>query len=505
MGQGTRLILFIFFTFLIIFSWSAIVSKIYHIENQGLTKETLSPSLVSSEDLAKKTPATIPPSLPYLLDLPLLRVHFDLTSATIEAVELKNYQNYLFNLNQGLFFGQKESIYEKTSQTPYSLVFTAKDLEKQITKEFIFSNSNYTIDLNIEIQNLSNLNLDLNNFSFILGNLDFKRKSNYLRILPDVTIATQEKPLRFNGRNNVSISRVKFLGLRDQYGCVIIEPKEANYTAFIQKINHSSQVGLKLAAKTLLPQEKISLKFRIYLGPQDLQIINQVNPAYTVVMYLSFFEFIIQIILGILTFFYKLVHNWGIAIIFLSIFIYFLLFPLSLKQFRSMKQMQTLQPMIEELKRKYKDEPQKLNKEILRLYQTYKINPLGGCLPLILQIPIFIALYQGLMRLIALKGASFLWIKDLSRPDNLFTFFFAGNKIEINILPILMALGMFFQQKFSLRLSSSSNPEQQKFILVLLPLLFGLFFYSLPAGLVLYWFMNSLLMLVYQFRLQKTK
>jgi len=178
-----------------------------------------------------------------------------------------------------------------------------------------------------------------------------------------------------------------------------------------------------------------------------------------------------------------------------------------MKQMRSMKQMQVLQPRIEELRKIYKDNPQKLNTEIMGLYREYKVNPLSGCLPLILQMPIFFALYQVLLRSVGFKGAKFLWIKDLSLPDRLFilpaTIPFLGN--EINLLPILMTIGMFIQQKFSMATSSTGSAEQQKFMMILFPLMFGFIFYHMPSGLVLYWFINSTLMLFYQLRISRQK
>lgn len=171
-----------------------------------------------------------------------------------------------------------------------------------------------------------------------------------------------------------------------------------------------------------------------------------------------------------------------------------------------MKEMQKLQPYIEELRKQHKDNPQKLNKEIMELYREHKVNPLGGCLPLILQMPIFFALYQALMRSVALKGAKFLWIKDLSEPDKLFLLPFPQPFDSLNILPILMMIGMFVQQKISApATASSSTAEQQKLMLLIMPLMFGFIFYSMPAGLVLYWFINSTLMLLYQLRISKRK
>ena len=254
----------------------------------------------------------------------------------------------------------------------------------------------------------------------------------------------------------------------------------------------------------LAPGKTAQEKFRIYLGPQELRTISRIQPEWTIVMHYGTFNFIAQILLQLLEFIHHLVPNWGAVIIILSIFIYLLLYPLTLKQMRSMKEMQALQPRIEELRKTHKDNPQRLNKEIMELYREHKVNPFGGCLPLILQIPIFFALYQVLMRSVALKGAKFLWIKDLSQPDRLFIFPKAlpifGN--EINILPIIMAIGMFIQQKVSLAsAASSTSAEQQKFMQIFFPIMFGIIFYKMPSGLVLYWFINSSLMLFYQWQI----
>ncbi len=223
--------------------------------------------------------------------------------------------------------------------------------------------------------------------------------------------------------------------------------------------------------------------------------------------YFGTFDFIAQLLLQLLGFFYSLVHNWGLAIIILSIVVYFLLFPLSIKQMRSMKEMQLLQPKIEALRKELKDNPQKLNKEIMELYKEHKVNPLGGCLPLLLQMPIFFALYQALIRSVALRGAHFLWIKDLSSPDKVFVFKgsipFLGN--QVNILPILMAIGMFVQQKISMAKAAGEAAQQQQMMSIIMPIMFGVIFYQMPSGLVLYWFVNSLLMLWYQFRINSQK
>jgi YidC/Oxa1 family membrane protein insertase len=148
----------------------------------------------------------------------------------------------------------------------------------------------------------------------------------------------------------------------------------------------------------------------------------------------------------------------------------------------------------------------------MELYKKYKVNPFGGCLPMLLQMPIFIALYQALIRAIELKNAKFLWIADLSNPDKAFllpTKSVVGTNIPINILPILMAITMFLQQKFSNPHSNVIDKEdvmqqQQKMMAVLMPVMFGVIFYNMPSGLVLYWFINTLIMFFQQIRMAKS-
>jgi YidC/Oxa1 family membrane protein insertase len=324
----------------------------------------------------------------------------------------------------------------------------------------------------------------------------------------DVTVALAEKTLHVNGQKEALFEEVQFVGFRDRYFCVIAQPESDKWQGSIKTISpKKTEVCLRLKELTILPGEQVREKFRIYLGPQELKYIARVKPEWSAIIYYGTFDLIGHLLLQLLDILFKLVHNWGWVIIGLSVLIYFLLFPLSLKQMRSMKQMQALQPVIAELRNKHKDNPQKLNKEIMELYRLNKVNPFAGCLPMVLQIPVFFALYQVLIRSVALKGAKFLWIKDLSEPDRLLMLQVSLPvlKNEINILPILMAIGMFMQQKITMKSTGGESAEQQKMMLIIMPVMFGFIFYGMPSGLVLYWFINSSLMLAYQFRINRTK
>ncbi len=437
---------------------------------------------------------------------PKTEIIFSESKAAVKEVIFKDYQNYHFSLQSGFFLAEENLNFHQENLTVDTLTFVAEDKNKKIIKEFNFNRSNYLLELNLTVQNLSNLRLDIN-LPLVLGRINFAGDPTQARF-KDVIVFAQEKALHPQPRKSAEFSAVKFFGLRDRYFCALIEPTQTQHSAFLKKINpQESELGMDLAILNLAPGEQWQEKFSIYLGPQELRLLSAAKSDWQAIMYYGTFDFIAQILLQLLEFMYRLVHNWGWVIVILSLLIYFILFPLTLKQMRSMKEMQAVQPKVEELRRIYKDNPQKLNKEIMEIYREHKVNPLGGCLPLILQLPIFFALYQVLMRSVALKGANFLWIKDLSEPDRLFllpvSLPILGN--EINLLPILMTIGMFIQQKSSMVSSTTTAAEQQKIMLIVFPLMFGFIFYRMPAGLVLYWFINSTLMLVYQLRIRRSK
>lgn len=493
-----RTFLAIALSMLILVFWSVLVPK---------PRPPLPPTATQQPE--KIATVAIPETLPDQAVLKFNQEEFETVfveaQAAIKEVIFKDYQSWGFHLGQGFLLLEPSLNFRQDSRkAKHSLSFTASDNFWRITKRFLFHNSSYTIELDIEIQNVSSQTLPLN-LALSLGALNFSRNQAEARF-QDVTVGLPDKPLHPNVRKDLSVPNVNFLALRDRYFCSIIEPlAENNYTAFIKKINpQESEIGLAAPETTLAAGQKIIRRFRIYLGPQELHRINQIEPAWSAVMYYGTFNFIAHILQRLLEFFYGLVHNWGLAIIILSVLIYFVLFPLSLKQMRSMKAMQALQPRLEELKKAHKDNPQKLNKEIMELYREHKVNPLGGCLPMILQIPIFFALYQTLIRSIALKGAKFLWIKDLSKPDSLVSLPASLPIKEINLLPILMTASMIIQQKItSANVAGGSSSEQQKLMLILMPLMFLFIFYGMPAGLVLYWLVNSTLMLAYQFKINR--
>ena len=237
--------------------------------------------------------------------------------------------------------------------------------------------------------------------------------------------------------------------------------------------------------------------FKIYIGPLDYSILKSQNVHLEKVMSFgwSFIQPFSIAFLYALQFLYRIVQNYGWAIVIFSILIKVALYPLTKKSYDSMKQMQQLQPKLKALQEKYKGEPQKLNAETMKLYKTHGINPMSGCLPLIIQMPILFALFNVFRTTIMFRQADFLGvIKDLSRPDHIIPM---GQSISINVLPILMGITMFIQQK-----KTVTDPKQ-KFMSYFMSIFMIYIFYNLSAGLNLYYFMFNILTIAQELIIKK--
>ena len=216
------------------------------------------------------------------------------------------------------------------------------------------------------------------------------------------------------------------------------------------------------------------------------------------------FDFIAKPCVWLMNFIYRFIPNYGVAIIFLTIMTKLILWPLGTKSYKSMSEMKKLQPLMAELKEKYKNDKKRLQQETMALYKTYKINPLGGCLPMVAQIPVFFALYRMLYEAIELRHAPFFgWINDLSAPDRLFRFGFSVPFMEppygIPVLTIVMGATMFLQQRMS---PPPGDPGQAK-MMMFMPIIFTVIFINFSSGLVLYWLVNNVLSISQQYYVQK--
>lgn len=251
------------------------------------------------------------------------------------------------------------------------------------------------------------------------------------------------------------------------------------------------RVALERSNISVSSTEDMSIGIHWWFGPKDRDLLASAPDHLENAVDFGMFSFIAKPLLGALAFFYDYTGNWGIAIIVLTLCIKIVFWPLSYKSYKSMEQMKKLQPMMQKIREKYADNREALNREIMQLYKTYKVNPAGGCLPILLQIPVFIGLYQALLNSIELRHATFIyylpfthlvWLADLSAADPFY------------ITPLLMGASMFLQQKLT---PAAGDPTQQK-IMMLMPIIFTVMFLNFPAGLVIYWLFNNLLSIAQQ-------
>jgi len=245
--------------------------------------------------------------------------------------------------------------------------------------------------------------------------------------------------------------------------------------------------------------EAIFSEISYYAGPKaytQLKLLG--NRQDDVMEFGSWLYPISKLLLIILSFLYKLIPNYGVAVILLTLIVRIAFWPVTHKSTESMKEMQKIQPLINQVREKYKDKPQKMNQEVMAVYKEHKVNPMSGCLPILVQIPVFIALFTVLRSAVELRFAEFLWIKDLSEPENLL----AGIvPFGLNILPILMAATMFWQQKLT---PTAGDPQQQKMLLYMMPIMMLFMFYTMASALVLYWTVSQVIS-IYQLYRQKRK
>lgn len=233
--------------------------------------------------------------------------------------------------------------------------------------------------------------------------------------------------------------------------------------------------------------ETITRGYTLYIGPKRLSLLQKLGNGMDAVMQFGFFTWFCKLLVPTLNFFHSLIPNYGVAIILLTFLVRIIFWPLTHKSTVSMKKMQELQPKLKELQAKFKDNPQKMQQETWALYRDNKVNPMSSCLPMLIQIPVFIALFNVLRSSVELRYAPFLWVVDLSEPENLL----AGVlPLPLNILPILMAATMALQSWLT---PSAGDPQQQKMMMIMMPIMMLVMFYTFPSALALYWTVSQVL------------
>lgn len=405
-----------------------------------------------------------------------------------------------------------------------------------VEKQYRFSRDGYTGQLEISIRNDSDTPLGWpHGLIFGCGAIYPIDPEDQL----GVDVLGGDKVFREKGPKEQEPTTVNWLGLKTKYFAAIFKPLElpASFFTITGRDKRAAapavaafgcargpgaspyeylQASMNFPTLTLQPGETAQYSFALYFGPADYEALQAAGHQFEKLVDFGFFGnfYIPQALIWLLTRLYRLVGSYGWAIILLTVIIKLVLWPLTHKSYASMGKMQQLAPQLAELKEKYKNDAKKIQAETMKLYKANGVNPMGGCLPMILQMPVLFALFTTLRNTILLRNAPFWiipgrWIKDLSGPDVLATleqsYPIIGN--QINILPLLMGISFYLQQKMTPTAGggSAQSAQQQKMMATLMPVMFTFLFYSLPAGLNLYFMLSTFITVGQQMMTTKWK
>ena len=374
----------------------------------------------------------------------------------------------------------------------------------------------YLLDFELKLENAAATAINLNQWSIFLGesaptyqaevgqqtgffwrtngSINFKDGSSFKGGMINAAKSVQK-----SGGDKT----VEFAGVTNQFFATVVRPKEPAITEVWAKTADvtltegskpitSVRAGLQLPSATLAPKELKTLSYLIFVGPKHNPLLRQMEKywgdGWGDVMQYGWFGVVSRTLNFLLNKYHTLLDHvaknwsWGLAIILLTVTVRVVIWPLHAKSTHTMKRMAKLQPEMAKIKEKYADDPNKINTETMGLYKKYGINPLGGCLPMFIQIPIFFGFYRMLQYAVELRGHSFLWVHDLSQPDTLMHLSFLNN-LPLNILPIVMAISSFLQIRMT---PKTGDPMQQK-IIMFMPFMFFFFCYNFASALALYW------------------
>ena len=459
-------------------------------------------------------------------------VSTDLLKATISAqggdvvkLELLKYrehdkkdQNFVLFDAQHQYFAQSGLIGEglPTHRTLFTRVAGASELAEgsnelkvrleaeqngiKVAKLLTFKRGSYLIDVSWEIANGSDKAIAPH--AYFQLQRDDKAPAGETAMVSTFTgpaVYTEAEKYQKVDFGHIADNKAKFaktadngwLAMVQHYFVAAFVPKDKTPREFyMRKLEGGNvfQTGVIVPVAEIAPGAKGESGVSLYAGPQEQTALKQVAPGLDLVVDYGWLTVVAAPIFWALEAIHKLVGNWGWAIVVLTIGIKAVFYPLSAASYKSMAKMKLLTPRLMQLKERFGDDKQRLNQEMMKLYQTEKVNPLGGCLPILIQIPVFIALYWVLLGAVEMRDAPWIgWITDLASPDPYF------------ILPVIMMASMFIQTKLN---PTPPDPIQAK-VMMAMPLIFGVMFLWFPAGLVLYWVVNNVLSIAQQWQITR--
>jgi YidC/Oxa1 family membrane protein insertase len=411
-------------------------------------------------------------------------------------------------LGKSAFVADLTSDRLKVTDSPRDIKFSWRtDDGILIVKTYTFMPDSYVVGLSVTVNNESNRLIQDRLFVTLNSNAPGDKRL-YAFEGPSALINNklQEIKIKKIKEQNTFEGKISWIALQSRYFMSSIIPKLIEDASMRLALTSDQFVSAQYVQpeKKIQPGTRYTYEYQFFMGPKRIQKLREVGNDLHKVVDFGWFDFIAKPCLWLMNLFYSVIPNYGVAIIILTLLVKILLWPLGQKSYKSMSEMKKIQPLMKEIREKYKDDKQKMNQEVMGLYRTYKINPLGGCLPMVVQLPVFFALYRMLYEAIELRHAHFfLWIDDLAAPDRLFRFDFSIPFMEppygIPVLTIIMGATMLLQQKMSPPMGDATQAKMMMFM----PVVFTVIFINFSSGLVLYWLINNILSIAQQYYTQK--
>ncbi len=496
--------------------------------SEGPKTETASPP-PSVTPVFLPTPRAKPFSTPreIVLENPLVRLIISTRGAVITRWELKGYKQVtLVGPSRELFplttwSGERDMAEEPFQPDKPEVTLSSKGERGtlsfkavlpsglHLTKTFSLQGDSYGVELTLLWRNVGKRDLKVS--PHLVWGPGFRGEEKGKSVPVQVTTWLERKPITEDAAKLGPVTpsgEASGVAMHDIYFAAVLLPNKNKGTVAMVALKGKEPggpvIGLQEASpRVLRPGEKIVEEVVVYGGPKKLEDLERFGSDLDQLVDLGWFEKLARPIIWFLNRLNKLTKNYGLAIILLTFVLKAVFHPLTRKSLRSMRVMQELQPKVAAIQEKYKNNPQKRNQETMELFKRHGANPMQGCLPMLIQLPIFYALYNALTRAVELWQAPFiLWIDDLSAPDTLFvlpfTVPFLGEGVAFRVLPLLMGASQYFQQKLA---PTGSDPRQAQMMLYVMPAFLTVIFWSLPSGLVLYWFVSNLLQMGEQYLL----
>ncbi|WP_343189470.1 membrane protein insertase YidC [Buchnera aphidicola] len=410
---------------------------------------------------------------------------------------IQNYKNNIIKKKNIFFFTEKKFFeLEKNNFFLFVPMYNISNDGVIFTKTFIFKKNSYDIEIQYKINNFTNKKINFNFYNKLIKNINgsnnkyFFLNNLFSKEYNNLSYSSDNKKfvnLKLNDihDNNISTSS-GWISILQQYFFSSWIPKINEINDIYIKKNYDNYIEIGYIFKNFLinPYSFGVFSSKLFVGPKIYDKIYFLAPNLNLIIDYGFFSFISKPLFKLLNFFYFYTNNWGFSIISITLFIKILLYPITKSQYISMCKIKLLQPKINYIKKKFNNDKQKMSKKLMYLYKKNKINPLGGCLPILIQMPIFLSLYNMLNNSIELRHSPFIfWIKDLSEKD---PFYF---------LPFLMGFTMWYLQKESI---NNISDNFQKIIMNIIPFIFSFFFIWFPSGLVLYYFISNMITIFQQ-------